>query len=77
MAAKKLCFEESLARLEEIVRHLESGDRPLDESLALFEEGAGLVKSCTEMLDKAEQKVSILRKGPDGELQEEKFEHDV
>ena len=37
MAGKKLSFEESLARLEEIVRHLEKGDLPLSESLSLFE----------------------------------------
>ena len=65
MAVKKLSFEQSLSRLDEIVRHLEKGDRPLSESLSLYEEGTGLIKSCSKMLDEAEQKVVKLKKGPD------------
>ena len=67
-------FEQSLSRLEEIVRLLERGDAPLSESLGLFEEGAGLVKTCSKLLDEAEQKVVQLRKGPDGEPEELPFE---
>ena len=74
MAAKKKSFEESLARLGEVVRTLERGDAPLADSLKLFEEGAGLVTSCTRALDEAEQRVVKLRKGPDGEPQELPFE---
>ncbi len=74
MAGKKLSFEQSLGRLEEIVRHLEKGDLPLDESLALFEEGTGLIASCGKMLDQAEQKVVKLKKGPDREPVELPFE---
>lgn len=74
MAAKKPEFEQSLARLEEIVRHLEKGDIPLSESLSLFEEGAGLLASCGKMLDEAEQKVVKLRKGPDRAPIESDFE---
>ena len=51
MASKKMSFEESLNRLDEIVRHLEKGDLPLSESLTLFEEGTGLLSSCSKMLD--------------------------
>lgn len=65
MAAKKLNFEQSLEKLDEIVRHLEKGDLPLDESIKLFEEGTALIASCTKMLDEAEQKVVKLKKGPD------------
>ncbi len=67
MAAKKnpLSFEDSLSRLDEIVRHLEKGDLPLSESLALYEEGTALIASCSKMLDDAEQKVVKLKKGPD------------
>ena len=65
MPKKKLTFEESLSRLEEIVRHLEKGDMPLSDSLALFEEGTGLISSCSVMLDEAEQKVVQLKKGAD------------
>lgn len=63
MAEKKLTFERSVERLEEIVSKLERGDAPLDESLKLFEEGAKLLGQCTTMLDKAEQKVTLLENG--------------
>ena len=74
MAGKKLSFEQSMARLDEIVRHLEKGDMPLTDSLALFEEGAALIRSCEKQLDEAEQKVVKLRKGPDRQPEELPFE---
>lgn len=76
MAVKKnsLSFEASLARLDEIVRHLEKGDLPLSESLALYEEGTALIASCSKMLDEAEQKVVKLKKGPDRSPVELEFE---
>ena len=58
----KMTFEESAGRIEEIVRLLERGDAPLDKSLALFEEGAKLIKNCGKMLDEAEQTVMRLQK---------------
>ena len=70
---KKMSFEKALARLEEIVRAMESGDAMLDKSLALFEEGVGLVKYCQAALDEAEQKVMLLQKGADGVITEEGF----
>ena len=63
-----------MARLDEIVRHLEKGDMPLNDSLALFEEGTALISSCEKQLDEAEQKVVKLRKGPDREPEELPFE---
>ena len=66
MANKKMTFEESIKRLEEIVLHLEKGDIPLQESIAYFEEGTGLLADCSAMLDEAEQLVVKLRKGNDG-----------
>lgn len=76
MAAKQnpLSFEESLSRLDEIVRHLEKGDLPLSESLSLYEEGTALIASCSKMLDEAEQKVVKLKKGPDRSPVELDFE---
>ena len=74
MAAKKLSVEESLARLDEIVRHLEKGDLPLSDSLRLFEEGTALLASAGKMLDEAEQKVVKLRKGADRQPEEMPFE---
>ena len=66
-------FEGNIARLEEIVALLERGDTPLAGSLALFEEGTRLAAACTAMLDEAEQKVSLLTAGKDGEIVEEPF----
>ena len=57
---KDIAFEAALSRLEEIVRVLDGGAAPLDQSLALFEEGVGLVKLCSAKLDMAEQRVKIL-----------------
>jgi exodeoxyribonuclease VII, small subunit len=71
---KPMTFEQSLDRLDQIVKSLERGDAPLAESLGLFEEGAKLICSCGAMLDKAEQKVVQLRKGEDGKPEELPFE---
>lgn len=53
-------FEPSLTRLEEIVRTLEEGALPLEDSLALFEEGVGLSRTCLTILGDAERKVEKL-----------------
>lgn len=67
---KEMTFEAAMARLEEIVRALESGNAPLDVSLGLFEEGVALVKLCNNRLDTAEQKVKLLVRGENGEMTE-------
>ena len=59
-AKKKMTFEESMNRLEEIVSLLGRGEAPLEEALSLFEEGARLTRECTAHLDKAEQMVKML-----------------
>jgi exodeoxyribonuclease VII small subunit len=59
-------FEESLAKLEEIVRRLEEGNLPLEESVALFEEGTRLARSCSERLESAELRVSQLMQTGNG-----------
>ena len=74
MAAKKMSFEDRLARLEEIVAALEKGDAPLADSLHLFEEGTKLANACSTELDKAEQQVVKLMMGPDGAPVELPFE---
>lgn len=68
---EQLSFEAALARLEETVRLLESGNVPLDDSLSLFEEGIALVKLCNNKLDTAEQKVVKLKLVEDGSAVEE------
>jgi exodeoxyribonuclease VII small subunit len=55
-------FEESLQKLETLVRNLESGSLSLEDSLTSFQEGVGLVKQCQTLLSQAEQKVEILIK---------------
>ena len=72
-AKKKLDFEGSVARLEEIVSLLEKGDAPLEKAMTLFEEGAMLLRECTKQLDEAEQKVTLLTAGKDGAVTEEPF----
>ncbi len=65
-----LTFEESLKRLEEIVRALENGETPLEESIKLFEEGVKLSGHCNALLEAAEQKVSVLTKDASGTITE-------
>ena len=74
MSENKDNFEKNLKELEEVVRTLESGNVTLDEMLTLFEKGVTLTKSCTNQLDKAEQKINILVKGENGEMTEKEFE---
>ena len=74
MSDKKLSFEQSINRLDEIVKLLERGDAPLSDSLKLFEEGTGLITNCDALLNEAEQTVVKLKKGPDGEPVELPFE---
>ena len=57
MAKKKMNFEEALVELETIVKQLESGDVPLEEALAKFQEGMQLSKHCSDILEQAEKTV--------------------
>ena len=66
-----------MARLESIVRQMEQGNVPLEESLKLFQEGTGLVQTCTQLLDSAEMQVVKLMKGPDGAPVEQEFVRDA
>lgn len=59
-------FEVSLAALEKIVRELETGDLPLEESLKLFEDGVRLSRECQERLNQAERRVETLLRDADG-----------
>jgi exodeoxyribonuclease VII small subunit len=70
---KKADFEKSLARLEEVVRRLESPQLSLDEAMKLFEEGVALSQECHKQLEDAEGRVEILLKKADGKLTAEPF----
>ena len=67
-------FESQMARLEEIVRLLERGEAPLAESMKLFEEGTKLSAALGKLLDKVEQKVTVVQENLQGEVTERPFD---
>jgi len=64
---KPLPFEKALAELDEIVRRLERGDVPLEESIAMHERGVALREHCDQLLKKAEARIEKITLGPDGQ----------
>ena len=74
MAAKVKTFEESMTRLEEIVRLLEGGEATLDESIVLYTEGVKLIGECNKKLDETERKIKLLTVNSSGETVETDFE---
>ena len=73
---ENMTFEQSMQRLEQIVRALERGDVQLDESLKLFQEGTELVRSCGKMLDDAQLQVKMVLTAADGSPVLEDFAND-
>jgi len=73
MNEKNLTFEQSMQRLEQIVRQMERGDVALNESLKLFQEGTELVRSCGKLLDDAELQIKKVTATADGSPQMEDF----
>lgn len=69
-AIKDLTYEEAYTELEAIVGQLETGELPLEESLALFERGQALSRRCGELLEEAEIKLRQLTEDIAGELKE-------
>lgn len=65
---EKRTFEETLARLEAVVKELENGKLPLDKALELFSEGISLSQFCHQQLEQAEQKISLLMTDTKGDL---------
>ena len=61
-------FEDALAELEGIVKRLEKGELPLEDSLAAFERGIGLVRTLTQRLADVEQRVEVLLKSEAGKV---------
>jgi exodeoxyribonuclease VII small subunit len=62
----EMSFEEALRALEEVVRRLESGDVPLEESIGLYERGEALRRHCQARLDAAQARIEKIVAGPDG-----------
>ena len=67
-------FESSLSELEKIVAQLEAGDLPLESSLELFEKGIKLSRECRERLAKAEQRIEMLVRDSQGNLDVEQID---
>ena len=70
---EEMTFETAMTRLEQIVNLLEGGKATLDESLKLYEEGIVLVRLCSDRLDKAEQRIKLVRVDEKGNASEEDF----
>ena len=64
----EMSFEDALKALEHVVRSLESGDVPLDESIALYERGEELRKICQARLDAAQERIEKIVTGDDGSV---------
>ena len=77
MSKKKMTFEASMARLEQIVRSLEQGNVPLEDSLKLFQEGTELVRSCGKLLDDAQLQIKTVMTAPDGSPVLEEFHDEI
>ena len=65
---KEMTLEQGFARLEELTKELESGDRTLEEMYALYKEGMDLAKECSRKIDTVEKKLLLINS--DGEYQE-------
>ena len=76
MKKENMSFEESMQRLEQIIRAMERGEVPLEESLKLFQEGTQLVASCEKLLDNAQLQVKMVLTAPDGSPVLEDFTDD-
>ena len=66
MNEQNMTFEQSMQRLEQIVRAMERGEVALEESLKLFREGTDLVSRCGKLLDEAELQIKMIMTAPDG-----------
>mgnify|MGYP004691498375 CR=1 FL=1 len=74
MSEKDINFEEAMKKLEEIANQLEKNDLELDKAVEKFEEGMKLSKKCSEILENAEKRITILINDGKDNFSEEKFE---
>lgn len=73
MSENESTFEENLAKLEELVKKLESGDLDLDESLEIYESAIELREKCRKFLEESDRKVQALMAKANGEVKKEEF----
>ena len=67
-------FEESMEKLEKIVKSLESENKSLEKNIQLFEEGLAISNKLQEHLESAEKKIEVLSKDQNGDIKTETFE---
>jgi exodeoxyribonuclease VII small subunit len=72
-----MTFEQAMTRLEAIVRTLEAGELPLDETVRLYEEGQRLRNFCEQYLADAEQRIAVIRQASDGGITVEQSSDDL
>ena len=77
MNEQNASFEMSMQRLEQIVRILERGDAPLEDSMKLFQEGTELVRGCSRLLDEAQLQVKKIMVSQEGTPVEGAFEDEI
>ena len=77
MSQNNPTFEDNMKRLEQIVRAMERGEVPLEESLKMFQEGTELVRSCSKILNEAQRMVKKIASAHDGSPTEEDFPVDL
>lgn len=73
-AESEVRFEDALDRLETLVEEMESGDLALEETIERFEEGQKLLRTCGQLLDRAEQRVRTILRRADGALTTEPWD---
>lgn len=76
MKKESMSFEAKMQRLEQIIRAMERGEVPLEESLKLFQEGTELVAACEKQLENAQLQVKMVLTAPDGSPVLEEFADD-
>ncbi len=74
---KKEPFENSLKRLQEIVRQMEDGELALEESLQLYEQGVQLTRVCSQKLDEAEKRIEIITRNEQDKLKIERADPEL
>lgn len=70
----ELNLEDAMKRLEKIVETLETGDKTLEESIGLFEEGMKLSNMCYKLLESLEKRIKVVMKKESGDYEIENFE---
>ena len=73
---KKLTFGQQLEAVEALISGMESGSMPLEESMRRYEEGMAMIASMEKELLSAQQRLTVIRRGAEGESEEAPMEVD-